>query len=109
MTTDTQPVTRDELVAAPSCGRRGGGAGVSDNVIGTLTPETFRLRRERAQRLWDAGEMDMQTYALVTTVLLFAQRIDETEAILRDVAAIYFRFDCPACGAMHQCAGCIGP
>ena len=61
---------------------------MSDNVIGTLTPETFRLRRERAQRLWDAGEMDMQTYALVTTVLLFAQRIDETEAILRDVAAL---------------------
>ena len=30
----------------------------------------------------------MQTYALVTTVLLFAQRIDETEAVLRDVAAL---------------------
>ena len=69
---------------------------MSDNVIGTLTPETFRLRRERAQRLWDAGEMDMQTYALVTTVLLFAQRIDETEAILRDVAAIYFRIEVPS-------------
>ena len=50
--------------------------------------------------------MDTQTYALVTTVLLFAQRIDETEAILRDVAAIYFPgSNCPACGAIISAQG----